>query len=67
MWSGCVITWDGLVVPCCFDKDADHCLGDLKTQSFQDIWRGEKYREFRKRIFTERKSVDICRNCTQKW
>ena len=26
-----VITWDGLVVPCCFDKDASHHLGNLKT------------------------------------
>ncbi|MCB0709683.1 MAG: radical SAM protein, partial [Chitinophagaceae bacterium] len=25
-----VITWDGLVVPCCFDKDAMHQLGNLK-------------------------------------
>ena len=24
MWSGAVITWDGRVVPCCFDKDAAH-------------------------------------------
>src|SRR5690606_31426775 len=24
MWSSCVFTWDGSVVPCCFDKDADH-------------------------------------------
>ena len=32
-----VITWDGLVVPCCFDKDATHQLGNLKTQSFKEI------------------------------
>ena len=31
MWHSCVITWDGFVVPCCFDKDAKHQLGDLKT------------------------------------
>jgi MoaA/NifB/PqqE/SkfB family radical SAM enzyme len=30
LWHACVITWDGLVVPCCFDKDASHQLGDLK-------------------------------------
>jgi len=34
MWSSCVITWDGLVVPCCFDKDAVHQMGDLKTIPF---------------------------------
>ncbi len=22
LWHACVITWDGIVVPCCFDKDA---------------------------------------------
>jgi hypothetical protein len=36
MWSSCVITWDGLVVPCCFDKDAKHQLGDLKQLNLND-------------------------------
>ena len=27
MWSGSVSTWDGSIVPCCFDKDAKHVLG----------------------------------------
>ena len=27
MWQGAVITWDGRVVPCCFDKDAQHAMG----------------------------------------
>jgi len=66
MWRGCVITWDGLVVPCCFDKDAEHRLGDLKTESFREIWRGERYREFRDKLFSDRKAIDICRNCTEK-
>ncbi|MFC2102733.1 radical SAM/SPASM domain-containing protein [Bacteroidota bacterium] len=67
MWSGCVVTWDGKVVPCCFDKDADHCLGDLKSQSFNEIWKGEPYKLFRKQILENRKSIDICRNCGQIW
>jgi len=66
MWRGCVITWDGLVVPCCFDKDADHRLGDLKKMSFQDIWRGEDYDKFRKKVFSARNEIDICRNCTER-
>jgi len=67
MWSGCVITWDGRVVPCCFDKDSTYCLGDLNKESFEEIWRGEKYKEFRKNILKNRKSIDICRNCSQRW
>jgi radical SAM protein with 4Fe4S-binding SPASM domain len=66
MWRGCVITWDGLVVPCCFDKDATHRLGDLKMQSFQEIWRGEAYNKFREKVFSARNEIDICRNCTEK-
>jgi len=66
MWRGCVITWDGLVVPCCFDKDATHRLGNLKTEKFHEIWRGEAYDDFRKKLFSARKEIDICRNCTER-
>ena len=33
MWHSSVITWDGKVVPCCFDKDATHVMGDTTKQS----------------------------------
>lgn len=66
MWRGCVITWDGLVVPCCFDKDADHRLGDLKKNTFREIWRGKDYENFRRKLFSARREIDICRNCTEK-
>jgi radical SAM protein with 4Fe4S-binding SPASM domain len=65
MWRGCVITWDGLVVPCCFDKDATHLLGDLKIQTFQEIWGSDAYDRFRKKVFEGRKEIDICRNCSE--
>lgn len=61
----CVITWDGLVVPCCFDKDATHQLGDLKENTFNEIWQGEKYTNFRQRILNGRSEIDICQNCTE--
>jgi radical SAM protein with 4Fe4S-binding SPASM domain len=59
-----VITWDGKVIPCCFDKDAEFVMGDLNKDTFKAIWNGNKYNEFRKLILTGRKSVRICRNCT---
>ena len=65
LWHSCVITWDGLVVPCCFDKDALHQFGDLKLTSFQEVWKNEKYQAFRKAILKGRKSIDICTNCTE--
>ena len=65
MWHSCVITWDGLVVPCCFDKDAEYRLGNLKTQPFKQLWRGTPYRQFRKSLLKSRSEIDMCRNCTQ--
>ena len=65
MWSGCVITWDGLMVPCCFDKDAKHQLGNLKQNSFSDIWKSNKYNTFRQSILKSRQEIDICKNCSE--
>ena len=60
-----VITWDGLVVPCCFDKDATHQLGNLKTQSFKEIWHNANYKQFRTELMKSRKNIDICANCSE--
>ena len=65
MWHSCVITWDGKVVPCCFDKDADHVMGDLRKNSFQEIWKGEAYQQFRATLMKSRDEIDMCRNCTE--
>ncbi len=65
LWHACVITWDGMVVPCCFDKDAVHRLGDLKTSHFKDIWKGSKYAQFRNMLLKGRDKIDICTNCTE--
>jgi radical SAM protein with 4Fe4S-binding SPASM domain len=65
LWQANVITWDGLVVPCCFDKDATHQLGDLKNQSFREIWHNGKYKKFRRELMTSRKNIDICANCSE--
>jgi radical SAM protein with 4Fe4S-binding SPASM domain len=65
MWHSGVITWDGKVVPCCFDKDAKHQLGDLTHQSFDDIWKGKAYQQFRTSLLRSRKEIDICANCSE--
>ncbi|WP_250630774.1 radical SAM/SPASM domain-containing protein [Rhodoflexus caldus] len=65
MWHSCVITWDGKVVPCCFDKDAHHTLGNVAEQPFARVWRSETYRQFRQALLHSRQEIDICRNCTE--
>lgn len=63
--SSNVITWDGLVVPCCFDKDAMHQLGNLKNQTFKQVWQNDNYKQFRNELMTSRKNIDICANCSE--
>jgi radical SAM protein with 4Fe4S-binding SPASM domain len=65
LWHSCVISWDGLVVPCCFDKDADYKLGDLKKDQFATIWQDDNYKQFRKKLLTGRKNIEICANCSE--
>lgn len=65
MWHSCVITWDGKVVPCCFDKDAHFIMGDLNKNSFEEIWFGDQYNQFRSSLLKSRKEIEICKNCTE--
>ena len=64
LWFNPVITWDGKVVPCCFDKDAEYIMGDLNQDTFSEIWNGPKYMIFRKSILMGRNMIEMCRNCT---
>ena len=65
MWHSCVITWDGQVIPCCFDKDAKHSFGNLNSQSFKEIWTSNPYQRFRNTLLKSRSDIEICKNCTE--
>jgi radical SAM protein with 4Fe4S-binding SPASM domain len=65
MWHSNVVTWDGKVLPCCFDKDAQHQLGNLNLDAFANVWESKNYNEFRKELMRSRKNIDICSNCSE--
>jgi radical SAM protein with 4Fe4S-binding SPASM domain len=65
MWHSCVVTWDGKIVPCCFDKDAHFVMGNLKENSFSEIWKGAQYDQFRNSLMRSRSEIEMCRNCTE--
>lgn len=62
---GSVITWEGKLVPCCFDKDAEFVMGDIKQQNLNQIRHSDKYRQFIKTVFSQREKIEMCRNCTE--
>jgi radical SAM protein with 4Fe4S-binding SPASM domain len=64
-WSSAVISWEGDVAPCCYDKDLEYRFGNLLNQSFRDIWKGAPANNFRKAILTNRTAVKMCQNCPE--
>lgn len=65
LWHSCVITWDGGVVPCCFDKDAWYKMGSLQEESFRTLWWNGPYKDFREKVLRSRSEIEMCKNCTE--
>jgi len=56
-WEGAAIDPSCQVIPC-----MDYICGDLREESFMDIWNGERYRKFRATI-REHGRTPICHRC----
>jgi MoaA/NifB/PqqE/SkfB family radical SAM enzyme len=66
LWRSAEVTWDGQVLPCCFDKQAAHAFGQfLESGEFFQLWHNPKAEAFRKKVFTHRQAIDICQNCSE--
>lgn len=62
----CILPWihlhawpDGRAFPCCL-ANAQHPVGDLKTQTMLEVWNGTDMREMRQNMLEDR----WCRQCT---
>ncbi|NUO84036.1 SPASM domain-containing protein [candidate division KSB1 bacterium] len=65
-WLTTMVNWDGSVVPCCFDKNGRHTIGELRTSpKFLTIWKSDSSSNFRHQMLNERNAIDICKNCNQ--
>ena len=56
---------DGVVIPCCFLMDAEITLGDTHKDSIEDILKGEKYRELRRKHTSGNFDGLPCKYCDQ--
>jgi radical SAM protein with 4Fe4S-binding SPASM domain len=66
MWNGAVITWNGDVVPCCFDKDKKFVHGNVFATQLFAVWKHPLYVNFRSKILLDRKGIEMCNNCSEK-
>jgi radical SAM protein with 4Fe4S-binding SPASM domain len=63
-WDAAYITSAGVVQPCCMVMGDDRvALGDLNETGFPEIWRGEAYRDFRRRL-AGTEPPEVCRGCS---
>jgi radical SAM protein with 4Fe4S-binding SPASM domain len=63
-WEAAYVTSAGVVQPCCMVMGDDRvALGTLAEQTFAQVWAGEPYREFRRRLTTD-DPPEVCRGCS---
>ncbi len=65
MWHSAVITIEGDVVPCCFDKNAKHTYVNVEKIDIKEIRNLKEYKQYSTVILKNRKNIDICNNCSE--
>jgi MoaA/NifB/PqqE/SkfB family radical SAM enzyme len=60
-WSHSLIDFNGFVYVCCMTREQIPPLGDLKTQSFKEIWEGAGYQAVRQKMHPP--SLKPCQRC----
>jgi len=65
IWSVLVITWDGTITPCCYDKNNKYEIGNLIIQNTLKIWSSEVFNKFRLNVLKRRSNYEICKNCNE--
>ena len=60
-----VISADGNILPCCFDKQEKHIYGNIKEDTIENIWKNKKTNDFRNIVLNNRSSINICTNCNE--
>ena len=64
LWSGCVITTSGELLPCCYDKAHAHPFGNILATPLGTLFHSEKANTFRRSVLLN-KGIPICRNCNR--
>ena len=63
LWSGCVVTTTGEVLPCCYDKAGNHAFGSLMEQNLEQVWHNKNADDFRRQVLQDSHAIPICREC----
>ncbi len=60
------VQWDGTVIPCCWDYNGTMILGDLKTNTIEEVMNSEAYNDLRDaHAKSEFERYPFCNQCDQ--
>ena len=57
------ITWDGMLLACCFDHDGRFHMGNLHETGFLDAWQSEKIQSLRSSQLAKDVRDTVCESC----
>lgn len=60
LWNSTNIHSSGNVVPCCYDADEHHVLGNVRDSAFREIWNNDKYTRLRVKVKENNTGDLIC-------
>ncbi len=64
LWDFLAVTWNGAVLPCCYDCEAELSIGDARETSLEEIWRGESLARLRKaHLDLDFERLPLCAGC----
>lgn len=64
LWNCPTIHWNGTVCPCTNDYNEKYMLGNLKTDTFKNVWFGIPYRRTRKQFRKDWEKISFCNECS---
>lgn len=64
LWYKMVMHWNGDVAVCCFDWSFENTIGNVNSESVQEIWNGAKIKALRKLHYQGQTDLlKLCKNC----
>ena len=64
LWKETVINWDGCILPCCSVYSETYSFGNIKEDSFKNIWNNQKYIAARKEVLGRNNNTKtVCHVC----
>lgn len=62
-WQYVVVQWNGDVVACCRDYNAENVMGNVKDATLEEIWNGKAYNTFRENMISGNYQNTNCKPC----